>query len=244
MIGIFSKTTDSNLIEAIAYSGLDFMIFDQEHGTADLTIIQNHVRAAKLGGMTSVIRVAENNHNQIGGAFDTGADAVQVPNISSVEQAQKAIESAKFYPLGNRGVCCYVKAANFGTTHKSEYFTTANQKKLILQVEGKKGMESIDEILNLEGFDILFIGPYDLSQSLGYPGQIDHPVVVEAIESLITKVKKSEKILGTFVDSEKKLKQFKDKGFGYIAYSVDLNIFLNSIKQIIKDYADSSFINR
>ena len=236
MVGIFSKTIDSNLVEAISYSGLDFMIFDQEHGTVDLTTIQNHVRAAKMGGMTSVIRVAENNHNKIGSAFDTGADMVQVPNISSVEQAKQAIEAAKFYPKGNRGVCCYVKAANFGTTEKSTYLTNANTKQLILQVEGKDGMNSINGILELEGFDVLFIGPYDLSQSLGYPGQVDHPEVVKAIEELAKKVKASGKILGTFVDSFDKIKIFKEKGFRYIAYSVDLNLFANFCKSIKNEY--------
>ncbi len=236
MVGIFSKTIDTNLVEAISYSGLDFMIFDQEHGTVDLTTIQNHVRAAKMGGMTSVIRVAENNHNKIGSAFDTGADMVQVPNISSVAEAKQAIEAAKFYPKGNRGVCCYVKAANFGTTEKSTYLTNTNTKQLILQVEGKDGMNSIDGILELEGFDVLFIGPYDLSQSLGYPGQVDHPEVVKAIEELAKKVKASGKILGTFVDSFDKIKIFKEKGFRYIAYSVDLNLFANFCKSIKNEY--------
>ena len=236
MIGIFSKTIDSNLVEAIGYSGLDFMIFDQEHGTADLTIIQNHIRATKITGMTSVIRVAENNHNLIGSALDTGADAIQVPNISSLEQAKSAIEAAKFHPQGNRGLCCFVKSAKFGTEEKTTYLNNANKKELILQVEGKKGIESIDEILKLENFDILFIGPYDLSQSLGYPGQVDHPVVVKAINELATKVKESGKILGTFVDHTDKIKQFKEKGFGYIAFSVDLNIFSNTCKDLKNNY--------
>jgi 4-hydroxy-2-oxoheptanedioate aldolase len=236
MLGIFSKTIDSNLVEAIGYSGLDFMIFDQEHGTADLTTIQNHVRAAKLSGMISIIRVSENNHNLIGSAFDTGADAVQIPNISSLKQAKQAIEAAKYFPKGNRGVCCYVKAANFGTEEKLAYLKNANSKQLILQVEGKKGIEAVDEILKLENFDILFIGPYDLSQSLGYPGEVDHPVVVKAINDLADKVKSSGKTLGTFVDAEYKIKKFKDKGFGYIAYSVDLSIFSNLCAELKNNY--------
>lgn len=236
MIGIFSKTIDSNLVEAIGYSGLDFMIFDQEHGTVDLTTIQNHVRASKITGMISVIRVAENNHNLIGSAFDTGADAVQVPNIGSYEDAIKAIEAARFHPTGMRGVCCYVKAANFGSTSKDDYFLMSNQKKLILQVEGKNGIEAIDKILELNGFDILFIGPYDLSQSLGYPGQVDHPLVLKTIDDLAQKVKESGKTLGTFVDSIEKIKTFKDKGFGYIAYSVDLRLFAEVCTKIKKSY--------
>lgn len=232
MIGIFSKTIDSNLVEAIGFSGLDFIIFDQEHGTVDYTTVQNHVRAAKSTGMTSVIRVAENNHNKIGRAYDTGVDMVQVPNISSSEEAKKAIDAAKFHPKGSRGVCRFVKAAEFGFKQKEEYFSSSNKKKLILQVEGKNGISAIDDILKIKDFDILFIGPYDLSQSLGYPGQINHPEVILAIDKLANKVKSSGKVLGTFVDSYKDIVKFKNKGFNYIAYSVDLNIFSNLCKSI------------
>lgn len=232
MIGIFSKTTDSNLVEAISVSGLDFMIFDQEHGPVDLSTLHNHVRAAQLGGMKSIIRVKENNHNFIGSALDAGVDGVQIPNIGGYDEARMAIEAAKFYPQGQRGLCRFVKAAKFGTEDKQDYFVSANKKLVILQIEGKKGIEAIDEILSLDGFDILFIGPYDLSQSLGFPGEIDHPVVQEAIENLVVKTKSRNIKLGTFVDEKTKIKTMKEKGFKYIAYSVDLNLFSNCCRDI------------
>ena len=232
MIGIFSKTIDSNLVEAIGQSGLDFMIFDQEHGTVDTSTIQNHVRASKVSNMMSVIRVCSNEPYYISKALDSGVDAVQIPNISNVEEAKKAIKAANFYPNGMRGVCCYVKSADFGFKEKTSYFSDANKKQIILQVEGKEGMDSIDEILKLDGFDILFIGPYDLSQALGFPGQVDHPKVVEAINLLANKVKESGKTLGTFADSMEKVVSYKKQGFGYIAYSVDLYLFSKYCSEI------------
>lgn len=238
MIGIFSKTIDSNVVEAIGYSGLDFIIFDQEHGTADFTILQNHCRSARVSGIKSVIRVANNEPHHIGRALDTGVEAIQIPNISNVDEAKKAIHAARFYPKGMRGVCCYVKAANFGTLSKPSYFNDANKKEIILQVEGKEGISKIDQILELEDFHVLFIGPYDLSQSLGYPGEVDHPLVLKEIEKLANKVEKSGKILGTFVDSIEKITSYKNKGFEYIAYSVDLNIFSNKCKEIKQIYDD------
>jgi 4-hydroxy-2-oxoheptanedioate aldolase len=241
MIGIFSKTIDSNLVEAGALAGLDFMIFDQEHGPADLSVIHNHVRAIKVAGKVSVIRVRENTLGSISSALDTGVDMIQVPNINSVEDAQRAINASKFYPKGSRGVCCYVKSANYGNTEKQEYFHLANKKKLVLQVEGVEGIRNLDAILNLDGFDILFIGPYDLSQSIGKPGEIRSKEVLNEIKKIRNKVVKSGKELGTFVDDERLIVDFKNQGFSYIAFSVDLSLFSKACKIIRNIYDGGVF---
>jgi len=229
MIGIFSKTTDSNLVESIGQTGIDFIIFDQEHGPITNETLYNHVRSAKLSGLKPIVRVSSNNHHLIGSALDTGADGVQIPNISSYEEAKFAIQSARFHPIGDRGVCRFVRAANYGMLNKKKYFTSSNSKLLILQVEGEKGINEIDKILELEGFDILFIGPYDLSQSLGVPGDIENPKVLDLIKKVSEKIQNSGKVFGTFTDTISLAKQMKNMGCKYIAHSVDLNIFAQSL---------------
>ena len=104
-IGIFSKTLDSAVVEAAGHSGLDFIILDMEHGPSTLPIIHNHVRAARLTSMASIVRVRENSPHMIGAVLDSGADGVQVPNISTADQAREAVKAARFYPTGTRGVC-------------------------------------------------------------------------------------------------------------------------------------------
>src|SRR6056297_2134561 len=118
MIGIFSKTTDSNFIEAAGLGGLDFIILDKEHGPLNDEIIHHHVRAATLSNLKSIVRVRECNEAEIGAALDSGASGVQVPNISSAAMAQKAIEAARFAPDGLRGVCRFVRDAEFGNKDK------------------------------------------------------------------------------------------------------------------------------
>jgi 4-hydroxy-2-oxoheptanedioate aldolase len=233
MIGIFSKTTDSSFVEAAGIAGLDFIILDQEHGLVSRERLYDHIRAAKSTTMKSIVRVAELNSNLIGSAFDAGADGVQVPNISTVEDAMKAVESARFFPLGMRGVCRFVKAASYGDMDRTEYFETENNKILILQVEGTEGIKNIDAILGLEGFDILFIGPYDLSQSLGLPGQISHPIVLEEIRKISEKSKLKGKRLGAFIDTVEGLNLMKSYGVDYLAFSVDVNIYLEACKKIL-----------
>jgi 4-hydroxy-2-oxoheptanedioate aldolase len=233
MIGIFSKTSDSNFVEATGLAGLDFIILDQEHGIVTSEKLLDHVRAAKVSNVKSFVRVPYLNSNYIGKALDAGADGVMVPNISTKEEAQKAVQYAKFYPQGTRGVCRFVKAAQFGTLDKGEYFEEENKKILILQVEGLLGIQNLESILYVEGIDYIFIGPYDLSQALGLPGEIYNSYVLDEIEKIIS-ISKSKNIkIGIFTDTKEGLLKYQSLGVEMIAYSVDINIYLNALKLII-----------
>jgi 4-hydroxy-2-oxoheptanedioate aldolase len=232
MLGLFSKVTDSSFVEAIGIAGFDFVIIDQEHGPSNRETLYNHVRAAKVGNIKPIIRVAENNHNLIGAALDANAFGVQVPNISTLEDAKKAIEASRFHPLGSRGVCRFVSAALYGEMDKLDYFNDANTKLLVLQVEGKEGISNLKEILKLEGFDILFVGPYDLSQSLGFLGQITNPAVKEEILKIKELADLHGIALGSFADTPEIYSFLVENNFQYIAYSVDVQLFIMGLKNI------------
>lgn len=234
-VGTFSKTTDSAFVEATGLAGLDFIILDTEHGPVSLETLHHHVRASRLTSMSAIIRVKSVDAHAIGSALDTGAAGVQVPNINSAEQAKAAVDAARFYPVGNRGVCRFVRAASFGSQDKAEYFTEANKAVVILQVEGLQGVQNLDEILNVPGFDVLFIGPYDLSQSVGKPGEVNAPEVQALMKEIAQKANAKGKLLGAFCDTLENAKLLRAQGFQYLAYSVDVNIYLEKIKDI-KEY--------
>lgn len=230
--GTFSKTLDSTFVEAAGLAGLDFIILDTEHGPASLETLHHHVRAARLTEMQPIVRVKSVEAHAIGSALDTGAAGVQVPNINSAEQAREAVHAARFYPVGGRGVCRYVRAANFGHQDKASYFQEAGQAVVILQVEGMEGVKNLDEILDVPGFDVLFVGPYDLSQSVGKPGEIDAPEVIALMREIAAKAKAKGVLLGAFCDAPSNAKTLKKEGFQYLAYSVDVNIYLEACKQV------------
>lgn len=238
--GIFSKTTDSSIIEILGHSGLDFVILDIEHGFNSYGTLKNHIRAAELTGMVPIIRVSENNEESIGKALDIGAYGVQVPNINSKEQVEQVIKAAKFYPIGDRGVCKYVRAAEFTNIEKKDFFQVANDTLIIIQVEGKEGVRNIDDILNVKGIDILFIGPYDLSQSLGVPGEIMHDKVLKAMNVIINKAKLNDVKIGVFCDDMETAMMWKKEGVNYISYSVDYGIIINECKNLIKKFTNLS----
>jgi 4-hydroxy-2-oxoheptanedioate aldolase len=232
VLGVFSKTTDSAFVEVMGLAGMDFVILDMEHGPIGFETLQRHITSAELSGMAAIVRVPSYNSEAIGKSFDLGAAGIQVPSVSTREQAEEVIKAAKFFPKGERGVCRFVRAAGFTSVQRNEYFAQANENLVILQLEGAAGMANFESIIEVEGIDIIFIGPYDLSQSLGVPGEIEHPKVVDAIRNLTVKAKERNVVLGTFCDSKKQRDFWRSLGMKYIAYSVDVGIFMEAVKDI------------
>lgn len=234
-VGPFSKSSDPSIIECMGLAGFDFLVIDLEHSPNTIESAQNLIRAASLHKMTPIIRVGENNESLISKVLDIGAQGVQVPQIGNKEDAIKVVEAAKFSPLGMRGVCRYVRSAGFSSMDKNIYFKESNENTLvILQIEGKEGIENLDSILEVDGVDIIFIGPYDLSQSLGVPGQINHPKVMDAMKNVVNKAKLENKIVGTFIETLEDLKMWKELGVLYLSYKVDVGIFFDACYSINK----------
>lgn len=225
VVGIFCKTTDSAMIEAAGIAGLDFVILDCEHGPANLETMEQHVRAALLSDVFPVVRVKGVEAHSIGSALDIGALGIQVPNISDAEQVKDVVRAARFHPQGMRGACKYVRAAEYGKHGKDSYFQDGNQAVIIIQVEGIDGFKNLDRILEVDGFDVLFIGTYDLSQAVGLPGQVNAPQVLDLIEEIYKKAKAKEVVLGIFTDTPDNLAYYHKKGISYLSYSVDINLF-------------------
>ncbi|UCZ56942.1 hypothetical protein LGV61_01320 [Desulfurispirillum indicum] len=231
-LGIFSKTTDSSMVEAAGFGGLDFIILDLEHGPISTETLVHHIRAARLTPMAPIVRVKGVDPHAIGAVLDSGAEGVQVPNINTPEQAEAAVKAARFYPSGCRGVCRFVRAAAYGSQKKQDYFQGANEKLVILQVEGMAGVRNLDAILDVPGFDVLFVGPYDLSQSVGKPGEVDSPAVLSLMAEIAAKARNKGILLGAFCDTQNNAELLKKQGFTYIAYSVDMNIYLEACRAV------------
>ncbi|MBE6689277.1 MAG: aldolase [Ruminococcaceae bacterium] len=233
VVGMFSKTEDPAMIEAMGYGGADFVIIDLEHGPNTIRSAQNLVRAAQLTGMFPIIRTKENNPSVMAEALDIGAGGIQIPQITDKASALEVIKRTKFSPLGERGVCRFVRAAKYSSMDRFEYFEKANQSVIIMQIEGCEGINNLDEILQVEGIDVIFIGPYDLSQSMGVVGQTDHPLVQEKMLEIIEKCGKKGVLVGTFTDTLQNALKWKSLGVKYIAHSVDVGIFYQAIKDTV-----------
>lgn len=232
VFGIFMKTCDTCFVEVAGLAGFDFVILDMEHGPVGYENLQGLIRAAVHAHTLPIVRTPDSAEISISKPLDLGASGVQVPHIKNAESARAAVSAARFFPAGERGMCRYVRAANYSAMSKEEYFSRANEILVILQLEGKEAIANLDGILEVEGIDILFIGPYDLSQSMGLPGQVDHPDVVETMGSIIRKAQTKGKTIGTFTDTIDSAGLWKRAGVQYLSHSVDVRIFLEGCKSL------------
>ena len=233
--GPFMKTADSMFVESAGIAGFDFAILDMEHGPVSLEHQQGNVRGALVRQIVPIIRVKDANENTIGSALDIGALGIQVPQVTTAKQAKQVVKNSKFYPYGMRGVCRYVRAAEYSSMDKKKYFEASKDLIIIIQLEGMEAVKNIDEILDVDGVDIIFVGPYDLSQSLGYPGDVSNPLVIEQMKIIVEKARKKGKIVGTFVDDMSMLRLWRDVGVQYLSYNVDVGIFMDACKNLVNE---------
>ena len=236
-LGPFMIGTDPAFVEAAGRAGYDFVLLDMEHGTTTFEILSHLIRAMNVAGVCPVVRVSRGTDIWIDQALDVGAGAVMIPQIDTAEQARAAVSAAKFSPIGTRGTCRFVRSAGFGAVPGSEYFRTAQDTVVILQAEGRKAVENLDEILDVPGIDVVFVGPYDLSSSLGHVGEIDHPEVVACIKEIIAKGKEKGVKIGCFADTVEGGKKWRDLGVKFIGYSCDTYLFYQMAKADVEKFA-------
>jgi 4-hydroxy-2-oxoheptanedioate aldolase len=239
VLGPFMKTSDPAFVEIAGFAGFDFVILDMEHGPTGLQQMQNLIRAARVADIVPVIRTRDQSPESVSQALDIGAQAVQIPQVTTAAEAEAILRSARFYPRGERGVCRFVRAAGYSSVNRNDYFRQANETLIILQIEGMEGLKNFDAILKVPGIDILFVGPYDLSQSMGIPGETDHPQLIAAIRELVHKAQQAGKHVGIFADTPSGAKRWKDAGVHDLSYSVDVGLFYAVCESTVNELRQS-----
>lgn len=178
------------IVEMVGNAGYDFVWIDCEHGSFYLETAVQMIRAAEASNVTPVVRVPDHDPSFIMRILDAGAIGVIIPGITTKEQAQASISAAKYSPQGVRGACPNIRAAGHRAQNWPEFVRWSNENIMVwLLVEGVDGVANFDRIIEVEGIDAVIMGPFDLSQSMGYPGQVTHPEVVEKLEDMIKKAR-------------------------------------------------------
>ncbi|MGN6188403.1 MAG: HpcH/HpaI aldolase family protein, partial [Conexibacter sp.] len=183
VFGCFLRYPDAGLAELLALQGLDFVIFDGEHGTLAPRACEHLARAVELHGVTPGVRVEENRAATILRYLDPGALICHVPGVDSREDALRAVRAVKFRPLGDRGLSAS-RASGFGARDGyPAYIAHANREtQVIVHVESAAGVDAAEQIAAVDGVDVLLFGALDLSHDLGCPGEVEHPDVVACAE--------------------------------------------------------------
>jgi 4-hydroxy-2-oxoheptanedioate aldolase len=198
VFGLSMMIPSPQVVEMAAELGFDWVLLDCEHGTLSLESVELLCVAADAHGITPIARPAVNAPESIASLLDRGAMGVQVPHVNSGDDARRALEAVKFYPQGKRGMAAGTRPSQYGLSGSAAgYAERANRETLVcVQLEEMEAIENADEILAVAGVDVFFIGPSDLSQSMGFIGTPDAPEVKTAIAQTLEKICAAGKIPG------------------------------------------------
>lgn len=222
LFGSWITLSHPSIPEIMALAGFDFLVVDMEHSAIDLSQAQGLVQVIQANGMAALIRVGDQDPNRIKRAMDTGADGVIVPMIKNREETEAAVAAVHYPPFGTRGVGL-ARAQKYGFGFEGYKKWLRKEGVVIGIIEHHEAIENLEDILSVDGLDGTMIGPYDLSGSLGFPGEFDRPVVRELIGRYESVCKKMKKPMGFHVvqPDVKKVRDYQRRGYKFLAVGLD-----------------------
>jgi len=232
--GTIITYSSPEVAETMALAGFDWLWVDMEHAAMSYETATHMLMAIQGHGLLGIVRVTGTDPFMIKRTLDLGADGLIVPMVNSAEEAQTAVRAAKYPPDGFRGVGI-ARAQGYGFRF-GEYVRRANRDiPVIIQVEHIDAVHQIDAIVQVPGIDVIFIGPYDLSGSLGVPGQIGHPKVEEAIGEVVAACRKKKVALGILEMTPERVAKRAREGFQFISAAADSFLLGQAAKTFLAD---------
>ncbi|GAM60604.1 2,4-dihydroxyhept-2-ene-1,7-dioic acid aldolase [Vibrio ishigakensis] len=230
--GLWLGLPDTSCAEICAGAGFDWLLIDGEHASFDLTSIKYHLQAVAPYSVSPIVRIEDSNPTLVKRVLDIGAQTLLVPMINSAEEAKQVVQSALYPPQGTRGIgSALARASQWNRI--PQYLHRANDHIcLLVQVETKQAIDNIEEIAEVGGIDGIFIGPSDLSGSMGHIGNPSHPEVVAAIDHAIEVISRSGKAAGILSLDPAQAKQYASRGVSFIGAGVDTLLLRRSAEHL------------
>lgn len=228
---VLELSLDPETAVLLSAAGLEFFFLDMEHGPVDYHQIQALCRAGRTAGVVPLVRVTENESHLITRALDVGAMGIIVPRIHSVLEAQAAITSIKYPPIGNRGYGVRSVVHDFHAGSPADEMEAGNNETLVvLQIESKEGLDAVEEIAALPHVDALFIGPYDLTISMGIGEQFHHQDFWSAVDRVVTACRHNRIAAGIIFSDMGLLKEACRRGVRVVFHPSDVAVLLEGFK--------------
>jgi 2-keto-3-deoxy-L-rhamnonate aldolase RhmA len=211
--------------------GLDFVIFDMEHGRCDIGLMAEMIASCRGCNIVPLARVPDFNFAPLSRVLDLGAKGVMVPRVETREQAEEVVRQLKYAPQGERGVALGI-AHDLYKADTAEFFERANDEiVVILLLETVKAIENLDAIVSVPGVDIAWMGHYDLTVSMGIPAQFDHPALLAAMDALVAACRRHNVAPGFLPPTAESAAHWIDKGFRAISLGSDIGVFLDGVRK-------------
>lgn len=233
-LGSWITLAHSAIPEIMAAAGFDWLTVDMEHSAITLDQAQTLIQVIELAGAAPLVRVSENNPVLIKRVMDAGAHGVIVPNVNTREEAIAAVKAVRYPPVGNRGVGLG-RAQGYGVSFDSYAEWLSKNSVVVVQIEHIQAVNNIEAIVSVEGVDAFFVGPYDLSASLGTPGQFDNPKMAAAMDKLHRTAKELKVTAGIHVvqpDANEVIDRI-NQGYRFIAFSLDTLFLSQGVEKVV-----------
>jgi 2-dehydro-3-deoxyglucarate aldolase len=238
-IGSWITLAHPAIAEIMAKAGFDWLTVDLEHSVITIREAEELIRVIDLWGSVPLVRLSSNDSVQIKRVMDAGAHGVIVPMVNSAEDARRAVEAVYYPPEGKRGVGL-ARAQGYGSSFENYKKWLSQESIIIVQIEHISAVENLDAILSVKGVDGFIVGPYDLSGSLGIPGQFQNKLMIEAMNKIQASIKTSSKVAGYHVVEPDidQLQQRVQEGYRFLAYSVDIRMLDTCCRSVMKEVKD------
>jgi 4-hydroxy-2-oxoheptanedioate aldolase len=234
-IGLWSSLCSNIAAEIIADSGFDWILLDTEHSPNEIPGLLSQLQAIGRGGSTPIIRPAWNDAVLAKRCLDIGAQTLLFPYVQNAEEARRAVASTRYSPQGIRGVAASTRASRYGRT--PGYLTKANSEMCVLvQVETRTALAELEAIAQVEGVDGIFIGPADLSASLGHLGDALHAEPQAAMKEAVTRLKALGKPAGILSGNEDDIRRYIDWGYQFVAVGADVGLLARHADALAKKF--------
>ncbi|MDQ3654303.1 MAG: aldolase/citrate lyase family protein [Chloroflexota bacterium] len=213
-------------------AGADFVVYDMEHSGWSIETIRNLMATTRSADIVPLVRVPATQYHLMSRPLDVGAMGLMIPMVESVEQAKLIAQSVKYPPLGRRGSAFGFAHDDYAPGDVNQKMESANQEVLTMaQIETKDGVDNVEAIAAVDGIDVLWIGHFDLSVSLGVPAQFEHPLYMEAVERVLAAANNANKVAGIMTGGVAIGREQLAQGFRMMAYSGDVMIYGEALRQ-------------
>ncbi len=233
LVGTIVSLNSPQVAEILSDAGFDWLFIDAEHGAYDPLAVEALIQAT--GDRTPcLVRIPVHEEAWIEKMLDVGASGIIAPQVNTVAQARQVVNYSKYPPQGERGVGI-ARAQRYGVQFEN-YLAQANDALLtVIQIEHKDAVDNIRELVTVAGVDVLFIGPYDLSTSLGIPGQVDDPAVQESIAEVLGVCREAGRVPGIFGIAPDTVSRYVEMGFTLVGVGVDAMFLSQAASQALRD---------
>jgi len=236
VFGSFVGIKDPAIVEIMGLTGFDFVIADMEHTTNSTAIMDSMIRAGEAANISVIVRVPE-DYTAILKVLEFGADGILFPHVRTKEDAQEIVNRAKYTPIGKRGMDPSTRSAMYSLENFKEHMKRCNENTLICaMIEDKEAVDNIEEIVSVEGLDLIFLGPSDLSQSLGVASEVNSQVVQDKINTIIEVCQKNKDAIkiGVPAFTEEDIPGILEKNINMITSpAIDLMFIANQMKELM-----------